>query len=86
MTIVWSVVNIKLRDKHIRKLVAALEGAGLEVSITPGKKHVKVRNPETGKIVFFGSQSLGDFRAAKNIKRDLKMVGFDLSEHGIKLG
>jgi len=79
-------VSIKLRDKHIRKLVSALEGAGLEVSVTPGKKHIRVRNPETGKIVFFGSQSLGDFRAGKNIKRDLKMVGFDLSEHGIKLG
>lgn len=84
--VILAMVSIKLRDKHIRKLVSALEGAGLEVSVTPGKKHIRVRNPETGKIVFFGSQSLGDFRAGKNIKRDLKMVGFDLSEHGIKLG
>jgi len=84
--VIMAMVSIKLRDKHIRKLVAALEGAGLEVSVTPGKKHIRVRNPDTGKIVFFGSQSLGDFRAGKNIKRDLKMVGFDLSKHGIKLG
>ena len=84
--VIMAIVNIKLRDKHIRKLVAALETAGLEVSVTPGKKHIRVRNPETGKIVFFGSHSVGDWRAAKNIKRDLKMVGFDLSEHGIKLG
>jgi hypothetical protein len=43
-----------------------------------------VRNPETGKVVFFGGNSLGDWRAAKNIVRDLKIVGFDST--GIKLG
>jgi predicted RNA binding protein YcfA (HicA-like mRNA interferase family) len=73
---------MQVRDKHIQKLVKALEDAGLEVSRTKGKQHVKVRNPKTGKIVFFGAASLGDWRASKNILRDLKQVGY----HGNKLG
>ena len=70
----FSQLNIK--TKEIRKLVSALETAGLTVTITPGKHHVKVVNPETKKVVFFGPQSLGDRRAGKNILRDLKQVGF----------
>ncbi|CAN1644611.1 hypothetical protein MCERH3_00469 [Candidatus Nanopelagicaceae bacterium] len=62
--------------KEIKKLVGELEAAGLEVSITRGKHHVKVTNPLTHRVVFFGGQSLGDRRAAKNIQRDLKLVGF----------
>lgn len=54
----------------------ALEIAGLEVSVTSGKHHIKVVNPRTKKVVFFGQQSLGDRRAGKNILRDLKKVGF----------
>ena len=71
------------RDKHIRKLVLALKAAGLEVTITKGKQHVRVENKQTHKVVFFGGNSLGDWRAAKNILRDLKQVGFD---QDIKLG
>ena len=55
----------------------ALEIAGLQVSITSGKHHIKVVNPETKKVVFFGPQSLGDRRAGRNILRDLKKVGFN---------
>ena len=69
--------DIRLKDKQVRKLVSALEDAGLEVSMTPGKHHIKVVNTETKKVVFFGAQSLGDFRAGKNILRDLKKVGFE---------
>jgi hypothetical protein len=69
--------NNTVRDKHVRKLVAALRDAGLEVTITKGKQHIRVENKETHKVVFFGGNSLGDWRAAKNILRDLKMVGFD---------
>lgn len=76
--------SVKVRDKHIKRLVIALQDAGLEVSVTKGKQHVRVRNPKTGKVVFFGGNSLGDWRAAKNIIRDLKIVGFDST--GIKLG
>lgn len=65
------------RNKHIRKLVSALKASGLEVTITKGKQHVRVENPVTHKVVFFGGNSLGDWRAAKNILRDLKQVGFD---------
>lgn len=72
-----------VRDKHIRKLVSALKDAGLEVSVTKGKQHIRVENPQTHKVVFFGGNSLGDWRAAKNILRDLKLVGFD---QDIKLG
>ena len=61
--------------KEIKKLLVALEKAGLEVSITSGKNHVRVFNPVTKRVVFFGSQSLGK-RAMKNIERDLKLVGF----------
>jgi len=74
---VFQLVDIRLKDKNVRKLVSALENAGLDVSITPGKHHIKVVNTETKKVVFFGSQSLGDFRAGKNILRDLKKVGFE---------
>lgn len=73
----FQLVDIRLKDKNVRKLVSALENAGLDVSITPGKHHIKVVNTETKKVVFFGSQSLGDFRAGKNILRDLKKVGFE---------
>ena len=66
-----------IKTKEIKKLVDALETAGLEVSMTNGKHHVKVVNPGTKKVVFFGQQSLGDPRAGKNILRDLKMVGFN---------
>jgi hypothetical protein len=75
--------NGTIKDKHIRKLVAALENAGLEVTVTKGKQHIRVENPETHKVVFFGGNSLGDWRAAKNILRDLKQVGFN---EDIKLG
>jgi hypothetical protein len=69
--------QLNIKTKEIRKLVSALEEAGLEVSITSGKHHVRVLNPETKKVVFFGPQSLGDRRAGKNILRDLKLVGFN---------
>ena len=69
--------NFNIKSKEIRKLVDALEEAGLEVSKTTGKHHIKVLNPETRKTVFFGAQSLGDPRAGKNILRDLKIVGFN---------
>jgi hypothetical protein len=72
-----------IKDKHIRKLVSALETAGLQVTVTKGKQHIRVENPQTHKVVFFGGNSLGDWRAAKNILRDLKQVGFDKD---IKLG
>jgi hypothetical protein len=68
--------NLNIKTKEIRKLVDALEDAGLKVSITNGKHHVKVVNPKTKQTVFFGPQSLGDRRASKNILRDLKKVGF----------
>jgi hypothetical protein len=74
-TMLFSQLNIK--TKEIRKLVSALETAGLTVTITSGKHHVKVVNPKTKKVVFFGPQSLGDRRAGKNILRDLKQVGFN---------
>ena len=69
--------NLRLKDKQIRKLISALEDAGLDVSMTPGKHHIKVVNSDTKQVVFFGQQSLGDFRAGKNILRDLKKVGFE---------
>lgn len=69
--------NLRLKDKQIRKLISALEDAGLDVSMTPGKHHIKVVNTDTKQVVFFGQQSLGDFRAGKNILRDLKKVGFE---------
>jgi hypothetical protein len=68
--------SFNIKTKEIRKLVDALEEAGLEVSMTQGKHHIKVLNPDTRKTVFFGAQSLGDRRAGKNILRDLKHVGF----------
>ena len=68
--------SLGIRTKEIRNLVDALETAGLQVSITNGKHHIKVVNPRTRKTVFFGPQSLGDRRAGKNILRDLKKVGF----------
>ena len=67
---------INIKTKEIRKLVGALETAGYQVKKT-GKQHIKVVNPNTGKSVFFGAQSLGDPRAGKNIMRDLKHVGFN---------
>lgn len=69
--------QFNIKTKEIKKLVDALENAGLEVSMTSGKHHIKVLNPETRKTVFFGQQSLGDRRAGKNILRDLKHVGFN---------
>ena len=69
--------NFKLKDKQVKKLVSALEDAGLDVSMTSGKHHIKVVNTDTKQVVFFGQQSLGDFRAGKNILRDLKKVGFE---------
>jgi predicted RNA binding protein YcfA (HicA-like mRNA interferase family) len=61
----------------MKDLVSALEDAGLEVSMTSGKHHIKVLNTNTNRVVFIGSQSLGDFRAGKNMLRDLKKVGFE---------
>jgi hypothetical protein len=39
--------SFPIKTKEIRKLVDALEIAGLQVSITSGKHHIKVVNPET---------------------------------------
>ena len=69
--------SFPIKTKEIKKLVDALEIAGLKVSVTSGKHHIKVVNPETRKVVFFGPQSLGDRRAGRNILRDLKKVGFN---------
>ena len=69
--------SVPIKTKEIRKLIDALETARLKVSVTPGKHHIKVINPSTRKVVFFGPQSLGDRRAGKNILRDLKKVGFN---------
>ena len=69
--------QMRLKDKQMKKLVSALEDAGMEISMTPGKHHIKVVNPSTNKMVFFGAQSLGDFRAGRNILRDLKKIGFE---------
>ena len=69
--------KMSIKDKNVKKLVSALEGNGLKVSMTPGKHHIKVVNEKTKQVVFFGPQSLGDFRAGKNILRDLKKVGFE---------
>jgi len=74
--------QMRLKDKQMKKLVSALEDAGMEITMTPGKHHIKVVNPNTNKMVFFGAQSLGDFRAGRNILRDLKKIGF---ESNIKL-
>ena len=54
-------------------------GRNLNFSVdeTTGYHVVKVVNPDTRKVVFFGPQSLGDRRAGKNIVRDLKKVGFN---------
>ena len=68
--------SLRLKDKEIRKLVSALEDAGMDVSLT-AKNHIRVVNPDTHKVAFFGGQSLGDHRAGKNIVRDLKRIGFD---------
>ena len=68
---------MRLKDKQMKKLVSALEEAGMEISMTPGKHHIKVVNPNTNKMVFIGSQSLGDFRAGRNMIRDLKKIGFN---------
>jgi hypothetical protein len=68
--------SARIGAKDMRKLVNSLEAAGLQVSTT-AKQHIKVINPRTGKSVFFGAQSLGDPRANKNIKRDLRLVGFN---------
>lgn len=76
-----NMAGLQIRDKHIKKLAKALQEAGLMVSITKNN-HVRVENPETHKVVFFGANSLGDWRAAKNIRRDLKIVGFDAEKIG----
>ena len=68
---------MRLKDKQMKKLVSALEDAGMEITMTSGKHHIKVVNPNTNKMVFFGAQSLGDFRAGRNILRDLKKIGFE---------
>lgn len=69
--------SLKIKDKHMRELASALQKAGLDVSIT-GKQHIRVQNPDTKVVVFFGAQSLGDWRVSKNINRQLRMVGFDM--------
>ena len=69
--------QMRLKDKQMKKLVSALEDAGMEITMTSGKHHIKVVNPNTNKMVFFGAQSLGDFRAGRNILRDLKKIGFE---------
>jgi hypothetical protein len=68
--------QLNIKTKEVRKLVSKLEAFGLEVSKT-GKQHIKVVNPDTRKVVFFGAQSLGDPRVGRNILRELKMVGFE---------
>lgn len=68
--------QVKIKTKEVRKLVSALENAGMTVTTT-NKRHIKVTNPSTNQAVFFGAQSLGDFRAGKNILRDLKKIGFE---------
>jgi len=72
----WQMATLPIKSKEIKQLVSSLERQGLQVSVTSGKHHIKVVNPKTSKVVFFGAQSLGDPRAGKNILRDLKQVGF----------
>ena len=73
----FNFANLRIKDKDMKKLVSALEEAGMNISMTSGKHHIKVVNPNTNKMVFIGSQSLGDFRAGRNMIRDLKKIGFN---------
>ena len=68
--------NMRPKDKDMKKLVSALENAGMRVSITPGKHHIKVVNPKTNQVTFIGSQPIAGYRAGKNALRDLRRVGF----------
>lgn len=56
-------------DKEIRKLVRALERAGYLV--TKGKKHLKVKDPNSGKQVVIASTP-SDRRARLNMFRELE--------------
>lgn len=73
--------TLPIKDKHMRQLANKLQKAGFKVTTT-GKQHLRVENTQTKVVVFFGAQSLGDWRVAKNINRQLKMVGFDPQKIG----
>jgi hypothetical protein len=57
--------SLPIKTKEIKKLVYALEKAGLTVSITNGKHHVKVVNPTNNKVVFL-INGLGDLIISTN--------------------
>lgn len=68
--------NLQPKRKDMKKLVSALENAGMRVSITPGKHHIKIVNPNTKQMTFIGSQPIAGSRAGKNALRDLRRIGF----------
>lgn len=73
--------GFKIQHKEMRKLVASLKNAGLEVTTTT-KGHLRVYNPVERKVAFVSAHSLTDRRAIKNIMTDLKRVGYDPSKKG----
>lgn len=63
-------------NKELRKLIRELERAGLEV--TKNGKHLKIRNPKTGKQVSIPSTPRGGTRTWLNMLSEVKRgVGFD---------
>lgn len=59
--------------KEIKQLIKEAEDQGWVVSLTNGD-HFKWLSPRGG--VFFSAQTPSDWRAVKNVERDLKNHGF----------
>lgn len=66
--------------QQVRRLTKELEGEGWEVSLTKSG-HYRLRSPYTNRLVFCASTP-GDWRAFKNIIRDLKREGYQMKEIG----
>jgi len=71
--------QLAVKDKGMRKLVAALKKSGMDVSLT-SKGHIRVVNTNTGRQVVVSSGRTKDRRTILEIHRDLRSIGFDARE------
>jgi len=76
--------SLQVKDKHMRKLVSSLKKAGMDVSVT-AKGHIRIVNKKTNQQVVVSSGRTKDRRTILEIHKDLRTIGYDAREEGVRI-
>jgi len=76
---IYQMASLRLKDKDMRKLIAKLSKAGLQISQT-SRGHIRIKNPKTNQLIVISSGRNSDYRTTLEIYKDLKKIGFNARE------